>query len=237
MAPSFSTEITTAILWLSEQWGLDIRCVKAQLYQLAGRDYLDTTQELPLKSAAAYKVRLRDKADQEERQRARSWRPKSLDEIKSRAIANGIGEPFLALCVAADRWGLHSGFWPWGVAYFRLVNYTSAGANESVLAASPTPHVKGKVYVWVSPARFQAESDGAIGAQTVIDALGTRETGGMLGKIDDIGWATLNVSPDEMNQFIERLDPVVSNPEPRLITEDSAPPLVEPREERADPPR
>jgi hypothetical protein len=142
---------------------------------------------------------------------------------KPGASENGIGEPFLALCSAADRWGLQSGFWPWGVARFRLVKGASAGANESVLAASPTPHATGTVHLWVSPARFQTESDGAIGAQTVIDALGTRDAGGMLGKIDDSGWATLNVSPEEMNQFIERLDPVVSNRKARSGSEDSDP--------------
>lgn len=60
VAPGFSREITTTVLWLNEQ-GLDIRCLEANLYSLNGRHYLDIEQVIPLPSASDYIVRLREK--------------------------------------------------------------------------------------------------------------------------------------------------------------------------------
>ncbi|XHX81030.1 MAG: hypothetical protein RBJ76_14180 [Stenomitos frigidus ULC029] len=60
IAPSFSSEITTTVLWLNNQ-GLNIRCVEANLYNLDGIHYLDIEQIIPLPAAAAYQIKIRDK--------------------------------------------------------------------------------------------------------------------------------------------------------------------------------
>lgn len=62
MAPSFSREITTTILWLNEK-GLDLRCVQVRPYQLRGVNYLDMEQVIPLPSADDYIVRKREKTE------------------------------------------------------------------------------------------------------------------------------------------------------------------------------
>jgi hypothetical protein len=79
VAPSFSREITTAVLWLNNQ-GLNIRCVRANLYDLAGAQYVDIDQVIPLPAAGDYQVRIREK-EKAERQAAqrRQRRAQTID--------------------------------------------------------------------------------------------------------------------------------------------------------------
>ena len=62
IAPGFSREITTAVLWLNTV-GLDIRCLKVELYDLTGQMYLDLEQIIPLPSAADYQYKIRAKTE------------------------------------------------------------------------------------------------------------------------------------------------------------------------------
>lgn len=62
IAPGFSREITTAVLWLNTV-GLDIRCLKVELYNLKGQLYLDLEQIIPLPSAADYQYKIRAKTE------------------------------------------------------------------------------------------------------------------------------------------------------------------------------
>jgi Domain of unknown function (DUF4268) len=65
VAPSFSKEITTAVLWLNDQ-GLKIRCVAAKLYNLDNQHYLNIEQVIPLPSASDYQIRIREKQKAEQ---------------------------------------------------------------------------------------------------------------------------------------------------------------------------
>lgn len=67
MAPSFSLEMTTAVLWLNER-GLDIRCLAVIVYEVEKRRFLDVEQLIPLQSAADYMVRKRAKEVKAEKQ-------------------------------------------------------------------------------------------------------------------------------------------------------------------------
>lgn len=58
----FSIEITTAVLWLTNKYDIDIRCVRLKPYKLDGRLLLEIEQIVPLKEAAEYQVNLREKA-------------------------------------------------------------------------------------------------------------------------------------------------------------------------------
>ena len=62
ISPSFSREITTAVLWLNGL-GLDIRCIEVKLYKLQNELYLDMEQVIPLPSAADYQFKMRVKSD------------------------------------------------------------------------------------------------------------------------------------------------------------------------------
>jgi hypothetical protein len=59
-ASDFSTEMTTAVLWLNKQ-GLDIRCVQMRPHPVEGRVFLDIQQVIPLPAAEQYQVALREK--------------------------------------------------------------------------------------------------------------------------------------------------------------------------------
>jgi hypothetical protein len=64
-ASDFSTELTTAVLWLNKQ-GLDIRCVQMRPHPVNGRVLVDIQQVIPLPAAAQYQVALREKALEQE---------------------------------------------------------------------------------------------------------------------------------------------------------------------------
>ncbi len=59
-ASDFSSELTTAVLWLNKQ-GLDIRCVQMRPHAVDGRVLLDFQQVIPLPAAEHYQVALREK--------------------------------------------------------------------------------------------------------------------------------------------------------------------------------
>lgn len=58
VAADFSTELTTAVLWLNKQ-DLDIRCVRIRPHRLGVDVIIDATQIIPLPEAADYEVKLR----------------------------------------------------------------------------------------------------------------------------------------------------------------------------------
>ena len=64
----FSKELTTSALWLNSK-GLDITCIKLQLYRTGTDLLLDASQVIPLPEAADYLVRVREKEVEERRQR------------------------------------------------------------------------------------------------------------------------------------------------------------------------
>ena len=57
----FSTEVTTAVLWLNAQ-GLDIRCVQMRPHDFGGITLLDIQQVIPLPEAAEYQIAIREKS-------------------------------------------------------------------------------------------------------------------------------------------------------------------------------
>lgn len=75
----FSKEITTSVLWLSNFNELDIRCVRLGLYEVDGNRLLEATQIIPLPEATGYLVNLRereeeDRKEKETRKRAASFK-------------------------------------------------------------------------------------------------------------------------------------------------------------------
>ncbi|POM16444.1 Endonuclease NucS [Burkholderia cepacia] len=58
---NFSSELTTAVLWLNKQGNLDIRCVQMRPHAVDARILLDIQQVIPLPQTAQYTVALREK--------------------------------------------------------------------------------------------------------------------------------------------------------------------------------
>ncbi len=62
VAQRFSTELTTAVIWLVDQ-GLDIKCVQVTPYRLGAELLVDFQQVIPLPQASDYQVKIRGKAE------------------------------------------------------------------------------------------------------------------------------------------------------------------------------
>ena len=67
----FSAELTTSVLWLRDG-GMDVSCIKLQLYRSNDGLMLDTSQLIPLPEAADYLVKVREREEGERRPRRNS---------------------------------------------------------------------------------------------------------------------------------------------------------------------
>ena len=65
----FSKELTASVLWLGDNFGVDIRCVELQLYRDGNGRLLDTNQVIPLPNTEDYQVRVREKQEEVRHQR------------------------------------------------------------------------------------------------------------------------------------------------------------------------
>jgi hypothetical protein len=63
----FSREVTTTVLWLNGFDGMDIRCVRLVAYEIAGKNYLDIEQVIPLPQTVDYQVQIGKKAQQQKK--------------------------------------------------------------------------------------------------------------------------------------------------------------------------
>ena len=69
VSADFSTEMTTAVLWLNSQ-GLDITCFKIRPYRSNGEVLVSIDQIIPLPEAADYEVKLRAKENERHEEQA-----------------------------------------------------------------------------------------------------------------------------------------------------------------------
>jgi len=58
VSADFSTEVTTAVLWLNRQ-GLDITCIRLRPYRMSNDVLIDATQIIPLPESTDYEVKVR----------------------------------------------------------------------------------------------------------------------------------------------------------------------------------
>ena len=78
VSAGFDREITTTVLWLTDLYGLDIRCVRLTPYRVGERLLLDVQQVIPLPEASELTIQLQRKAAQERAVRGsdgRDWTP------------------------------------------------------------------------------------------------------------------------------------------------------------------
>lgn len=66
VAGEFGTEVTAPVMWLIEEYGLDISCVKIDAYQHQGRLLLNSQQVIPIPEAEDYMTRRREKQERQE---------------------------------------------------------------------------------------------------------------------------------------------------------------------------
>lgn len=92
VAANFSSEITTAVIWLNQR-DLDIRCVRLRPYKMGGQLLIDATQILPLPEAADYAVKIKEK-DQEAK-KVKGKRQELLRKFWTQLIERSIGKTAL----------------------------------------------------------------------------------------------------------------------------------------------
>jgi hypothetical protein len=80
---NFSTELTTAVLWLNKR-DLDITCVRLRPYRMGNDILIDATQIIPLPEAKDFMVRLR--AQEEEKKKVLSIREEILRKFWTQLI-------------------------------------------------------------------------------------------------------------------------------------------------------
>ena len=76
VSAGFGREITTTVLWLTDLYGLDIRCVRLTPYRVDDRLLLDVQQVIPLPEASELTIQLKRRATQERAVRStdgRDW--------------------------------------------------------------------------------------------------------------------------------------------------------------------
>ena len=64
VSAGFSTELTTSVLWLNDN-GLDIACIRLNLYRNGTVFFMDTEKVIPLREAGEYQVQIRRKQEEE----------------------------------------------------------------------------------------------------------------------------------------------------------------------------
>ena len=72
VSADFSTELTTAVLWLNRQYEMGITCVRLRPYRMGSEILIDATQIIPLPESADYEVKIR--AQEQEKKKAKSER-------------------------------------------------------------------------------------------------------------------------------------------------------------------
>jgi hypothetical protein len=60
VSADFSTELTTAVLWLNRQYEMGITCVRLRPYRMGADILIDATQIIPLPESADYEVKIRE---------------------------------------------------------------------------------------------------------------------------------------------------------------------------------
>ena len=104
VSEGFSTEITTTVLWLNENYEMDIKCLSLQPHKHVKDILVETNQIIPLPEASEYMTRIRNK--EEELIKGPSPTPSQFfpgDEVFQRSIANA--EPkFRAQLVRLHQW-------------------------------------------------------------------------------------------------------------------------------------
>lgn len=115
-AGDFGTEITSPVLWLRQEYGLDISCVRITAYERDGEYLVQGQQIIPVPEAEEYMTKRREK---EEKQQS-SQRQSTLTVLRDRGVLQEgdevlFNEEFLYKDWmpddAEDQWGPDDDFW------------------------------------------------------------------------------------------------------------------------------
>ena len=72
-AGEYGTEITSPVMWLIEEYGVDITCVRIEAYEHRDRILLNTQQVIPVTEAEEYMTKRREKQEKQESSGTYQW--------------------------------------------------------------------------------------------------------------------------------------------------------------------
>lgn len=72
-AGSFGTEITSPVMWLIEEYGMEIACIRIEAYEHDGKILLNSQQVIPVPEAEEYMTKRREKQEKQESSSRRPW--------------------------------------------------------------------------------------------------------------------------------------------------------------------
>lgn len=81
-AGNFGTEVTSPVLWLTQEYGLDISCVRLRAYEHDGRYLIQGQRIIPVPEADEYMTKRREKQTQQRSDR----RPSTFDLLTERGV-------------------------------------------------------------------------------------------------------------------------------------------------------
>lgn len=81
-AGDFGTEITSPVLWLHEEFGLDISCVRLRAYERDSEYLIQGQQIIPVPETEEYKTKRREKQDKQQSNR----RPRAVKALLERGV-------------------------------------------------------------------------------------------------------------------------------------------------------
>lgn len=64
-AGSFGTEVTSPVLWLYQEFGMDITCVRFEVHEIDGNVLVNSQQVIPVKEAEEYMTKRREKREKQ----------------------------------------------------------------------------------------------------------------------------------------------------------------------------
>lgn len=169
-AGDFGTEITSPVLWLRQEYGLDISCVRISAYERNGEYLVQGQQIIPVPEAEEYMTKRREK---EEKQQS-SQRKSTLIVLRDRGVLQEgdevlFNEEFLSEDWmpddAEDRWDPNDDFWratmtgKWGQSnnvrwHYDNETYSFTGLTRAVLRDlydEEDPYFSGPWTYWVHP--------------------------------------------------------------------------------------
>lgn len=81
-AGQFGTEVTSPVLWLSQEYGLDITCVRLSAYEQDGEYLVQGQQIIPVPETEEYMTKRREKQDKQQSSRA----PRTIEVLLERGV-------------------------------------------------------------------------------------------------------------------------------------------------------
>jgi len=81
-AGRFGTEVTSPVMWLIEEYGLDITCTTIEAYEHQGRILLNSQQVIPVAEAEEYMTKRREKQESSPR------RPAAINVLLDREVVS-----------------------------------------------------------------------------------------------------------------------------------------------------